>query len=181
MDIDRRRLLRLAAAAAITARGATGAARAAAPPIGALGLDAAHFGLRPGGSEDQSRALQSAIDAASRARAPLAIAPGIYRAGNLKLPAGAPAKRQIFAEPDRAIDSGTGLAPTAKNGYAWLPKRARLRIPTQLYGPRRTSRFAKLLADQLNGIEHDLKRGIEFMAVRTMDEIFEHVLVQPST
>jgi uncharacterized secreted repeat protein (TIGR03808 family) len=89
MDIDRRHLFGLGAATAIATRAAAGTARAATPPIGALGLDAAHFGLRPGASEDQSRALQSAIDAASRTRAPLAIAPGIYRAGNLKLPAGA--------------------------------------------------------------------------------------------
>ena len=88
MDIDRRRILRLGATAA--AAGATAApALAAAPPIATLGLDAAHFGLRAGSSEDQSRALQNAIDAAARARAPLAIPPGSYRAGNLKLPAGA--------------------------------------------------------------------------------------------
>ena len=92
MDIDRRHLLRLGAVAAgaIAAGASALPARAAASasPIGALGLDAAHFGLRPGSPDDQSRALQAAIDAAARARAPLAIAPGIYRAGNLQLPAG---------------------------------------------------------------------------------------------
>jgi uncharacterized secreted repeat protein (TIGR03808 family) len=90
MDIDRRHLLGLAVAAG--AAGASALPALAAPtaaPIGALGLDAAHFGLHPGSAEDQSRALQAAIDAAARARAPLAIAPGVYRAGNLKLPAGA--------------------------------------------------------------------------------------------
>jgi uncharacterized secreted repeat protein (TIGR03808 family) len=85
MDIDRRHLLGLGAIAA----GVTAAGAGAASPLGTLGLDAAHFGLRPGSSEDQSRVLQNAIDAAARGRAPLAIAPGIYRAGNLKLPAGA--------------------------------------------------------------------------------------------
>ncbi|HWF96217.1 MAG TPA: TIGR03808 family TAT-translocated repetitive protein [Xanthobacteraceae bacterium] len=97
MDIDRRHLLRLGAVAASAAIGAspTGAsalpalAAPSASPIGALGLDAAHFGLHPGSPDDQSRALQGAIDAAARARAPLAIAPGLYRAGNLQLPAGA--------------------------------------------------------------------------------------------
>lgn len=84
MDIDRRHLLGFSAAAVIAAP-----ARAATTTIGALGLDAAHFGLRPNASDDQSRALQSAIDAAARARAPLAITPGIYRAGNIRLPAGA--------------------------------------------------------------------------------------------
>jgi uncharacterized secreted repeat protein (TIGR03808 family) len=87
MDIDRRHLLRFAVATGAAAGASALPARAA--PIGALGLDAAHFGLHPGSTDDQSRVLQAAIDAAARARAPLAIAPGIYRAGNLKLPAGA--------------------------------------------------------------------------------------------
>jgi uncharacterized secreted repeat protein (TIGR03808 family) len=91
MDIDRRHLLKLGtfAAGAAVAAPAPPASAAAAAAIGTLGLDAAHFGLRSGASEDQSRVLQTAIDTAARARAPLAIAPGVYRAGNLKLPAGA--------------------------------------------------------------------------------------------
>jgi uncharacterized secreted repeat protein (TIGR03808 family) len=92
MDIDRRRLLRLgsiAVGAGVAGASARPALAATASPIGTLGLDAAHFGLHPGGAEDQSRVLQNAIDAAARVRAPLAIAPGMYRAGNLKLPAGA--------------------------------------------------------------------------------------------
>jgi uncharacterized secreted repeat protein (TIGR03808 family) len=88
MDIDRRHLLKLGAIAAAAGAGARPALAAAASPIGTLGLDAAHFGLHPGASEDQSRVLQNAIDTAARARVPLAIAPGTYRAGNLKLPAG---------------------------------------------------------------------------------------------
>src|ERR1700738_393091 len=90
MDVDRRHLLGLATIAAGTAApGASARPALAASPIGTLGLDAAHFGLHPGSTEDQSRVLQNAIDAPARARAPLAIAPGVYRAGNLKLPAGA--------------------------------------------------------------------------------------------
>jgi uncharacterized secreted repeat protein (TIGR03808 family) len=93
MDFDRRHLLGLGATAASGAAAAAVATPAAGTPAGApittLGLDAAHFGLRAGSSEDQSRALQSAIDAAAKARTPLGIAPGTYRAGNLKLPAGA--------------------------------------------------------------------------------------------
>jgi uncharacterized secreted repeat protein (TIGR03808 family) len=89
MDIDRRHLLKLGAALLAAAASARPARAAAISPIGALGLDAAQFGLHPGGAEDQTRVLQIAIDAAARARAPLAIAPGTYRAGNLKLPAGA--------------------------------------------------------------------------------------------
>jgi uncharacterized secreted repeat protein (TIGR03808 family) len=89
MDIDRRHLLGLGTVAAGAAAAGARPAFAATSSIGMLGLDAAHFGLHPGSTEDQSRALQTAIDAAARARAPLAIAPGVYRAGNLKLPAGA--------------------------------------------------------------------------------------------
>jgi uncharacterized secreted repeat protein (TIGR03808 family) len=88
MDIDRRHLLGLAAVTA----GASALPALAAPtaaPLGTIGLDAAHFGLHPGSADDQSRVLQAAIDAAARVRAPLALAPGMYRAGNLKLPAGA--------------------------------------------------------------------------------------------
>jgi uncharacterized secreted repeat protein (TIGR03808 family) len=88
MDIDRRHLIGLAAATA-GASALPALAAPAAAPLGALGLEAAHFGLRPGSTDDQSRVLQTAIDAAARARAPLTLAPGTYRAGNLKLPAGA--------------------------------------------------------------------------------------------
>ena len=38
---------------------------------------------------DQSRAFQRALDQAARTRAPLVLAPGVYRAGDLNLPAGA--------------------------------------------------------------------------------------------
>jgi uncharacterized secreted repeat protein (TIGR03808 family) len=71
----------------------TGAAGVAAYvcPVKAAprGINAAQFGVRPGTNDDQSRALQSAIDQAARARLPLLLAPGVYRAGNLILPAGA--------------------------------------------------------------------------------------------
>src|SRR5579871_4016098 len=86
MGVDRRRLLGLGAGAAV---GATTPAAAASAPTAMFGLDASHFGLHAGGSEDQSRILQGAIDEAVRRGAPLAIAPGRYRAGNLTLPRGA--------------------------------------------------------------------------------------------
>jgi len=79
MDLNRRHLL--TAAAAGTA--------ALATPLFAFGLDAAHFGVRPGAAGDQSAALQRAIDQAARTRVPLMLAPGVYRAGGLTLPAGA--------------------------------------------------------------------------------------------
>jgi len=83
MTIDRRTLLTGLAAAALPS-----SARAAAP-ISAFGLDAAQFGVRPGSPDDQTRALQRAIDQATATHAPLALAPGTYRVGDLMLPAGA--------------------------------------------------------------------------------------------
>jgi uncharacterized secreted repeat protein (TIGR03808 family) len=89
MPLNRRRLLALAAA---TAGGSLASAVVAAPaasPIGALGLDATHFGLRPGSPDDQSRPLQRALDEAARRNQPLALPPGNYRVGGVTLPAGA--------------------------------------------------------------------------------------------
>ncbi|HET7911527.1 MAG TPA: TIGR03808 family TAT-translocated repetitive protein [Pseudolabrys sp.] len=79
MPMDRRSLLigSLSGAAALTV------------PLSAYGIDAAQFGVRPGAPDDQSRALQRAISQAARTRAPLMLAPGVYRTGDLKLPAGA--------------------------------------------------------------------------------------------
>src|SRR5512141_3429698 len=62
---------------------------AKAAPLSRFGLDAAQFGVRPGAAGDQSGALQRAIDQAARTRAPLMLAPGVYRAGGLTLSAGA--------------------------------------------------------------------------------------------
>jgi uncharacterized secreted repeat protein (TIGR03808 family) len=75
MPIDRRSLLigSLSGTAALTV------------PLSAHGIDAAQFGVRPGVPDDQSRALQRAIDQAARTRAPLILVPGVYRVGDLKL------------------------------------------------------------------------------------------------
>ncbi len=88
MDTDRRHLLAWTAAATTIAAASPAAAAPAAPSISALGIDAAQFGLRPGSSEDQSRALQRAVDETARTRSPLAIAPGTYRVGGVKLAPG---------------------------------------------------------------------------------------------
>jgi uncharacterized secreted repeat protein (TIGR03808 family) len=85
MTMDRRRFLILGSVAATGISPAV----AAPSPIGVLGIDGAQFGLRPGSTEDQSRAFQRAIDETARNRTPLAIAPGSYRVGNLRLPANA--------------------------------------------------------------------------------------------
>jgi len=82
MSLDRRTLLLSSLAAAL-------ASPAKAVPLSNFGLDAAHFGVRAGAAGDQSAALQRAIDQAAQARAPLLLAPGVYRAGGLNLPAGA--------------------------------------------------------------------------------------------
>jgi uncharacterized secreted repeat protein (TIGR03808 family) len=79
--LDRRRLLVLGSALVVSP--------ALAGPLSAFGIDGAQFGLRAGSADDQSRALQRAIDDTSRNCAPLAIAPGSYRVGNLNLPANA--------------------------------------------------------------------------------------------
>jgi uncharacterized secreted repeat protein (TIGR03808 family) len=87
MDVSRRHLIGITAAAA----GALAMPRsaAAAQPISALGRDATQFGVRPGSPDDQTRALQRAIDEAARAQVPLALPPGVYRTGLLRLPNGA--------------------------------------------------------------------------------------------
>ncbi len=81
MTIDRRHMLVLTGAAVL-------ALPARAAPLGPYGLDAGRFGVRPGASDDQSAKLQRAIDGAAHARVPLVLAPGVYRAGGLKLAAG---------------------------------------------------------------------------------------------
>ncbi len=88
MSVNRRNILALAAAA-LPGAALTRAQAAPAPlsaSFAALGLDATHFGLRPGSPDDQSGKAQAAIDAAARRQAPLVFPPGIYRLSNLNLP-----------------------------------------------------------------------------------------------
>jgi uncharacterized secreted repeat protein (TIGR03808 family) len=89
MDPSRRRFIALAATAAGPIATAPVPAAAAGQLTSALGVDATHFGLRPGSPDDQSRILQRALDETTRTRTPLALPPGVYRAGNLKLSTGA--------------------------------------------------------------------------------------------
>jgi uncharacterized secreted repeat protein (TIGR03808 family) len=88
MVLNRRRFLAVSAAGTTTAVAPLTSARAAAGPLSALGMDASQHGVRAGSPDDQSRALQAAIDRAAAARVPLALGPGVYRAGDLRLPAG---------------------------------------------------------------------------------------------
>src|SRR5256885_4213763 len=93
MAIDRRHFIgATAATGAFTATeaGATTAPVAPSPvPVSGLGVDAIHLGVRFNGPEDQTEALQRAIDRTAGARLPLILAPGVYRARGLVLPAGA--------------------------------------------------------------------------------------------
>jgi uncharacterized secreted repeat protein (TIGR03808 family) len=92
MAMDRRSLLRWSGTASVLGAAALPepvAATTAASPASSLGLDATQLGVRPGGADDQSAVLQRAIDRAAAARVPLVLPPGVYRAGALKLPAGA--------------------------------------------------------------------------------------------
>ncbi len=88
MKISRRHFIVRTVTGAITAP-ALFAIPAVAAPLSALGVDAVQFRVRPGTSDDQTLALQRALDQTAATRVPLVLAPGVYRAGNLKLPAGA--------------------------------------------------------------------------------------------
>jgi uncharacterized secreted repeat protein (TIGR03808 family) len=87
MIINRRHLIGAAGASGILV--AASEAVRAAPLTSTLGRDATQAGVRANSPDDQTRALQRAIDEAARARVPLALPPGIYRTGTLQLPDGA--------------------------------------------------------------------------------------------
>jgi uncharacterized secreted repeat protein (TIGR03808 family) len=88
MPIHRRHFMGLTAAGA-GALAMSPLAANAAQPMSALGRDATQYGLRPGSPDDQTRLLQRAIDDAARVQVPLALPPGTYRIGTLRLPSGA--------------------------------------------------------------------------------------------
>ncbi|MDA9442322.1 nitrous oxidase accessory protein [Bradyrhizobium sp. CCBAU 51745] len=89
MDLNRRHLIGASTAGIAGAFALPSDAARAAPLTSLLGRDATQYGVRPGSSEDQTRVLQRAIDEASRAQLPLALPPGMYRTGPLRLPNGA--------------------------------------------------------------------------------------------
>src|ERR1700730_12612887 len=89
MNTDRRRLLAaLAGAAAGAATTPTHANEPSLPRelVAHSGIVAAALGIRPNSAEDQSKALQRAIESAAATRAVLHLPPGSYRAGSLQLP-----------------------------------------------------------------------------------------------
>ncbi|MDC7788174.1 TIGR03808 family TAT-translocated repetitive protein [Rhodoplanes sp. TEM] len=85
----------LAGVAGLTIAGAPAAAQPRPPraagggPVSAFGVDAATLGLRPGSPDDQTFVLQRALDRTAATGAPLALPPGVYRVGGVRLPDGA--------------------------------------------------------------------------------------------
>src|SRR5581483_5928464 len=89
MDLNRRHLIGASAAGVAGAFAASPETARAAQLTSVLGRDATQYGVRPGSPDDQSRALQRAIDEAARAGVPLALPPGVYRTGMLRIADGA--------------------------------------------------------------------------------------------
>jgi uncharacterized secreted repeat protein (TIGR03808 family) len=85
MDLNRRHLIGASATGIAGALAMSPDAARAAPLTSALGRDATQYGVRPGSPDDQTKVLQRAIDDAGRAQVPLALPPGVYRTGMLRL------------------------------------------------------------------------------------------------
>jgi uncharacterized secreted repeat protein (TIGR03808 family) len=88
MDVNRRHLIGASAAGVAGALAMSPEPARAAPLTSTLGRDVTQYGVRPGSPDDQTRNLQRAIDEAARAQAPLALPPGVYRTGMLRLQSG---------------------------------------------------------------------------------------------
>ncbi|MGE0339550.1 MAG: TIGR03808 family TAT-translocated repetitive protein [Xanthobacteraceae bacterium] len=87
MTLDRRSLLTGLTITGVATPIAT--ANAATAPSGGFGADVTKLGVRANSSDDQTRALQNAINAAAGARIPLFFPPGFYRGADIVLPTGA--------------------------------------------------------------------------------------------
>ena len=88
MDVNRRHLIGASTAGLAGALAMSPDAARAAPLTSVLGRDITQYGVRPGSPDDQTRNLQRAIDDAARAQVPLALPPGVYRTGMLRLQSG---------------------------------------------------------------------------------------------
>src|SRR3569832_253229 len=116
MDVNRRRLLGASAAVSAGALALPAEPVRAAPMISTLGRDATQYGVRTNSPDDQTRALQRAIDEAARAQMPLALPPGIYRSSTLRLAEGSQligvrgATKLVFTGggPSRLLSEGAG-------------------------------------------------------------------------
>ena len=88
MDVKRRQFMGVSAAGVAGALAMSPDSARAAPLTSTLGRDATQYGVRPGSPDDQTKALQRAIDEAARAQVPLALPPGVYRSSLLRLHGG---------------------------------------------------------------------------------------------
>jgi uncharacterized secreted repeat protein (TIGR03808 family) len=88
MVVNRRHLLGVSAAGAVSALALSPDAARAAQLTSSLGRDATQYGVHPGSLDDQTKVLQRAIDEAARVQMPLALPPGVYRVGQLRLQSG---------------------------------------------------------------------------------------------
>jgi len=96
----------------------------AAPQLTTVGLDAKELGVRAGSAEDQTNALQRAIDQAVSMRAPLSLGPGTYRVAGLTLPpgiqiAGMPGATRLVANRARPIFSAPRAGDIQINGVTF--------------------------------------------------------------
>ena len=85
MEFSRRRMLACSIAAMALPAASAVPAAAAPAEFPAAGIEARRLGVVPNRADDQTRALQRAIDQAAEAGVPLLLAPGRYRAGGLQL------------------------------------------------------------------------------------------------
>jgi uncharacterized secreted repeat protein (TIGR03808 family) len=131
MAIDRRRLLAVSALSGTVPGAMSFATPASAVPLSSFGIDATQLGVRAGGADDQSKALQRAIDQTAGARVPLILGPGVYLAGDLKRPAGAQilgirgATRLIFTQ-GASLISGNGIDHVTLSGLLFEGSRKAL-------------------------------------------------------
>src|SRR6202158_1269936 len=85
MDVNRRHLIGASATGVAGALAMSPKAARAAPLTSAPGRDATQYVVLPRRPEDQTKILQRAIYDAARAQVPLALPPGVYRTGMLRL------------------------------------------------------------------------------------------------
>ena len=133
MDVNRRHLIGASAAGVAGALAMSPDAARAAPLTSALGRDAAQYGVRPGSPDDQTRALQRAIDEAARAQVPLALPPGTYSTGCSAWQTAATDRR---ARRDRLVFNGGGSILLGEGAghvdlTASLSRVAAVRCPTR--------------------------------------------------
>jgi uncharacterized secreted repeat protein (TIGR03808 family) len=89
MNLDRRRLFAALAGTVTAGATTTALARGETDRTPRSGIDASALGLRPNATDDQSKALQRAIDRAAADGTVLQLRAGTYLAGGLQLPANA--------------------------------------------------------------------------------------------